>query len=39
MNMVAEQVSGKVMRARREKIVIVTRKTALEELVARFSTV
>lgn len=39
MNAVAERVSGKVVRARREKIVIVTRKTALEELIARFSTV
>jgi NAD kinase len=30
---------NRVLRARREKIVIVTRKTALEELVARFNTV
>lgn len=31
--------SSRALRARREKVVIVTRKTALEELIARFNTV
>jgi len=39
MNAVAAKATGKVLRARREKIVIVTRKTQLEELVTRFNTV
>lgn len=36
---VAERVESRVLRARREKVVIVTRKTELEELVERFNTV
>ncbi|OGI42080.1 MAG: hypothetical protein A2150_08005 [Candidatus Muproteobacteria bacterium RBG_16_64_11] len=39
MNAVAARISSKVLRPRREKVVIVTRKTALEELVSRFNTV
>lgn len=39
MNAVAAKATGKVLRARREKVVIVTRKTQLEELVTRFNTV
>lgn len=39
MNAVAARAPGKVLRARREKVVIVTRKTQLEELVTRFNTV
>jgi NAD kinase len=39
MNVVAARPAAKVLRARRDKIVIVTRRTALEELVARFNTV
>ncbi len=39
MNAVAAKVGSKILRARREKIVIVTRKTMLEELVVRFNTV
>lgn len=39
MNAVAATVPNRVLRVRREKIVIVTRKTMLEELVARFNTV
>lgn len=38
MNTVAAKSPNKVLRARREKVVIVTRKTLLEELVARFNT-
>lgn len=39
MNTLARQAAGRVARARREKIVIVTRKTMLEDLIARFGTV
>lgn len=39
MNTVAARISSKALRPRREKVVIVTRKTALEELVSRFNTV
>lgn len=39
MSTVAAKTTGKVLRARREKVVIVTRKTQLEELVTRFNTV
>lgn len=39
MNAVAARAGAKVLRARREKVVIVTRKTQLEELIARFNTV
>ena len=39
MNAVTARAAGKAVRARREKIVIVTRQTQLEELVARFNTV
>ncbi len=39
MNAVAVKAGPRVLRARREKIVIVTRKTGLEELVTRFNTV
>lgn len=35
----AQAQSSRALRARREKVVIVTRKTALEELIARFNTV
>lgn len=39
MSAVAARTGSKVLRARREKVVIVTRKTQLEELVVRFNTV
>jgi NAD kinase len=39
MNAVAARAGAKALRARREKVVIVTRKTQLEELVTRFNTV
>lgn len=39
MNAVAAKATSKILRARREKVVIVTRKTQLEELVTRFNTV
>jgi NAD kinase len=39
MNAVAARATGRILRARREKVVIVTRKTQLEELVTRFNTV
>lgn len=39
MNVVAAHPHGRAVRARREKAVIVTRKTVLEELVTRFNTI
>lgn len=39
MNAVVAKRGSKVLRARREKVVIVTRKTLLEELIVRFNTV
>lgn len=39
MNAVVAKVGSKALRARREKVVIVTRKTLLEELIVRFNTV
>lgn len=39
MNAVAAKVGSRALRARREKVVIVSRKTQLEELIVRFNTV
>lgn len=39
MTAVAAQAPGRALRARREKVVIVTRKTVLEELIVRFNTI